>query len=361
MTVSKKSAVWVRALLDWYRENQRSMPWRNRPTPYAVWISEVMLQQTRVDTVTPYYKKFLKRFPNVRRLAEASEQDVLKCWEGLGYYSRARNLHKSAKNVLRVHRGKLPSTASELRSLPGIGDYTAAAIASIAFGEATPCVDGNVLRVMTRFRGIEDDISKPDVRIAVRENLKRHICIDLPGDFNQALMELGALVCRPRNPSCEICPLKRNCIARREGSTEHIPAKSRKGPIPLRKAVAGVMRRNGKMLVSRRPTNQLLGGLWEFPGGQCGPRESLRSALLRSASETSGLSVQVGRQLCRVEHVFSHFRLQLHVFECGKCTGRVRRGNGSDALRWMTPPEIRRVPLSKVTLKVLEAITMREC
>jgi A/G-specific adenine glycosylase len=356
MTKLIKPVAWVKALLEWYHENRRSMPWRDRPTPYAVWISEIMLQQTQVGTVTPYYEKFLKCFPNVKRLADANEQEVLKSWEGLGYYSRARNLHKAARCVSRLHRGKLPSTALELQALPGIGEYTAAAIASIAFGQAAPSLDGNVLRVMARFRGIEDEIIKPAVRKAIKGDLERHIPTDKPGDFNQALMELGALVCRPRHPSCGTCPLKRNCVARRFGTTEQIPVKTRKGPIPRRKAVAGLILRNNKMLVSKRPVDQLLGGLWEFPGGQCQPRESLKTALSRTVAERSGLAIETARRLCTVEHTFSHFRLQLYVFECAKLPGRLKRGAGSDALRWMTPLDFRRLPLSKVTLKVMDAI-----
>ena len=358
MTRPKKPAGWVRALLDWYQENRRPMPWRRRPTPYAVWISEIMLQQTQVDTVTPYYKKFLKRFPNVKRLAQASEQDVLKCWEGLGYYSRARNLHKAAKQISNTNGGRLPSTASALQQLPGIGDYTAAAIASIVFGQAVPSIDGNVLRVMTRFRGIEDSITKPSVREAIRDDLQRFMPLTAPGDFNQALMELGATVCRSRSPFCDRCPLKRGCAARRAGIIDQVPYKPPRGPIPERRAVAGLLRNKRKMLVSKRPTDQLLGGLWEFPGGHCRPRESQRAALSRTIAETCGLKILPGRRLCTVEHAFSHFKLRLHVYECSKHNGTLKRGAESDELRWLSREELQQVPLSKVTLKILDALTI---
>jgi len=330
------------------------MPWRDRPTPYAVWISEIMLQQTQVDTVMPYFRRFMKRFPSLKRLATAREQDVLKAWEGLGYYTRARNLHRAAREVVAGRGGRLPRTAEVLRELPGIGEYTAAAIASIAYGEAVPTVDGNVLRVMARFRGLPGDITRPDVRREIRDVLAPYVPHDRPGDFNQAVMELGALVCRPRNPDCGNCPLRRNCVARRTGTTDRLPVKRASRSLPRREAVAGLIMRRGRLLLSQRTGDRLLGGLWEFPGGWREGRERLVDAARRALVDTTGLCCTPGQRLCAVQHAFSHFRLTLHVFECLHVTGRIR--TRANSLRWVHPDDIRNLPLTRTTLKVLEAL-----
>jgi A/G-specific adenine glycosylase len=332
------------------------MPWRNQPEPYAIWISEIMLQQTQVDTATPYYKAFMRQFPNVKALAAAEPQDVLKAWEGLGYYSRARNLQSAARMLVAESGGQLPRGSAELRKLPGIGEYTAAAIASIAHGEPVPSVDGNVLRVVSRFRGSVEDVSKSETRAHIREYLARHIRRTRPGDFNQALMELGALVCRPRNPDCGACPLNRNCVARRERAPERYPVKTALRPPKKRDAVAGLLCRKGRLLMSQRPEGQLLGGLWEFPGGWRVGREGVASAAKRAIGETTGLRVELERRLCVVSHAFTHIQMKLHVYACRRVVGRTRMGPESQGLRWVAPREIRDLPLTKATHKVLAAL-----
>ena len=254
------------ALLRHFDSERRSMPWRETSDPYAIWVSEVMLQQTRVDTVIPYWERWLERFPTVETLAEAELDDVLKEWEGLGYYSRARNLHGAARMVRERFDGDVPSDPDTLRELPGVGPYTAGAIASIAYGVPTPAVDGNVRRVLARLYDLEAPTAAE-----LRTLAAALVPDDRPGDFNQALMELGATICTPRSPDCDACPLAEWCEARRLGVQELRPLPRAKKPIPeetVRTAV--IVRGDGALLLARRPEDGLLGGLWEFPGAEAG-------------------------------------------------------------------------------------------
>ncbi len=298
----------------------------------------------------------MKRFPSVKALAGADLQDVLKAWEGLGYYTRARNLHAAAKQIVQEHHGRMPGNSEALRRLPGIGDYTAAAIASIVHGEPVPTVDGNVLRVMSRFLADSGDISKPAMRSRVAEYLREHIVQAPAGDFNQAMMELGALVCRPRNPRCEACPLRTDCKARKAGKTEKYPVKAASPKSPERVSFAGILYRRGNILLAQRREDQLLGGLWEFPGGWREGREKLSSGANRAIAESTGLGFTVGRRLAVVQHVFSHFRLTLHVFACQEAVGRTRAGAEAQRLRWISPGDIHDFPLTKTSHKVIAAL-----
>jgi A/G-specific adenine glycosylase len=328
------------------------MPWRDAPTPYAVWVSEMMLQQTQVATVMPYFARFVERFPDVAALAAAGEQDVLKAWEGLGYYARARNLHRAARIVMRDLGGRIPTDAAALGRLPGIGDYASAAIASIAYGEPVPAVDGNVLRVMARLRGSAADITRPATRRAVYADLLPLIRRVNPNDFNQSLMELGALVCRPRQPRCADCPLARACVARRLGRTAELPVKSRPGPGPHHHAVAAVICRGRRVLLARRPARGLLGGLWEFPQGRCAAGEAPALAVARVARAETGLTVDAGDALPPVRHAFSHFRLTVHGFRCRAEGGRLLAGAEYAELRWVDAAAMATLPLTKVARDV---------
>jgi A/G-specific adenine glycosylase len=321
------------------------MPWREDPSPYRVWVSEIMLQQTQVATVVPYFERFIARFPTVKDLASADTQAVLKLWEGLGYYSRARNLLKAARQVVDDGDGALPLTAAAWMALPGVGEYTSAAIASMAHGEAVPSVDGNVLRVFTRFWGIEDDIAQPATRHAMRARLLPHMRRADPSAFNQAMMELGALVCRPRSPDCDACPLAPRCVARCRGLTDRLPVKTRIGKVPHHTEAVAVIRRRGKLLVCRRHEEGLLGGLWEFPGGRREGREPLEAVLLRAVLEQTGLAVEVVAGRGRVAHAYSHFKLTLHVYECAVVRGRTKARTHAE-LRWVSPDELDALPLS---------------
>ena len=305
------------SLLDWFAEHGADLPWRSDPQPYTTWLSEIMLQQTRLETVIPYYQRFLRACPSIEALAAKPLDDVLKLWEGLGYYSRARNLHRAAKIVMCQHDGKLPRTADELQKLPGIGAYTAGAIASIAFGQAAPALDGNITRIFTRLLDMDTDITKA----ASKRNLWQIARDWLPeqnaGDYNQALMQLGQLVCRPRKPLCGSCPLAQNCRARSAGTILQRPVRARRAPLPHFDVAAGVIRDDRRrLLIAQRPLDGLLGGLWEFPGGKCEAGESLRDCLRRELREELAIVVEAGECLAVVEHAFTHFRITLHAFEC---------------------------------------------
>lgn len=298
------------ALLGWYRERARDLPWRRTSDPYAIWVSEVMLQQTRVDTVIPYYERFMARWPDVADLAAAELDHVLEAWSGLGYYRRARQLHQAATEVVDRHGGELPHTAEELVGLTGVGRYTAGAIASIAYGQATPLVDGNVIRVLSRLFGFDEDMRTAKGQRRVWERAGQLVVDDAPGDFNQALMELGATVCRPKRPRCDACPLADACVARRQERTAELPVLSKKKPPTAHSLVAAVVKdRKGRVLLAQRVRDGLFGGLWEPPmvAGE-------ELARVRKIMGEHGISAR--RRLTvvgRVRHVLSHRRLTIEV------------------------------------------------
>jgi A/G-specific adenine glycosylase len=341
-----------RALLAWYRKNRRDLPWRRTRDPYAIWVSETMLQQTRVETVIPYYERFLARFPDIEALASADTDAVLGAWAGLGYYSRARNLQAAAREVASKHGGRLPDDVEGLRALPGIGRYTAGALASIAFDRPEPVVDGNVARVLTRLLGIRDDIGRPAVARRLWEEAARLADGPDPGDLNQALMELGAVVCVPAEPRCDACPLRSRCDARLHGDASDLPVKS-KGPAARRiEAAAGWLTRRGRVLAVRRPPSGLLGGLWELPGGELARGEDPADGLVRNLRERVGLAVSATEYVGAVEHVFTHRRLRLHLFRCDPPRGRTRLA-GFDDHRWLPPRSVAELPHGGPTRKAL--------
>jgi A/G-specific adenine glycosylase len=341
-----------RRLLAWYDRHQRDLPWRRTRDPYAIWISESMLQQTRVETVLPYYERFLARFPDVEALAEAEPDEVLGAWAGLGYYSRARNLQRAARAVVQEHGGRLPDDAEDLRALPGIGRYTAGAVASIAFDRPEPVLDGNVTRVLCRLHGIADDVRAKSVQERLWERAAELAAGPRPGAANQALMELGATVCTPRQPRCERCPLSRDCSARARGVAESLPVKSparRQRPV---EAVAAWVTRRGRALAVRRPARGLLGGLWELPGGELLAGEAPEAGLRRALRESLALEVDGAETRGEVQHGFTHLRLRLHVFRCSRPRGRVRLRN-FDAHRWLAPAALAALPHGAATRKAL--------
>jgi A/G-specific adenine glycosylase len=299
-----------------------------------------MLQQTRVETVIPYYERFVARFPDAASLADADEQEVLKLWEGLGYYSRARNLRRAAISIARDHGGALPRDPDALSALPGIGRYTLGAIRSIAFEEPAPLVDGNVRRVFSRWLAAPSPSERE--LWALAEAL---VPGERPGDFNQALMELGATVCTPRKPGCPDCPVREHCAAARSGRAERFPApRARPAPRPVH-AVAGALERTGRWLMVRQPSRGLLGGLWAFPSAES------EGALASSVREHTGLRVRPGRELGLVRHVFTHRDLSLRLISL-EARGRARRGDG-EQLRWCTRASLDELPLSRLMHKVL--------
>ena len=345
-------------LLEWYRKNKRDMPWRKTSDPYAIWVSEAMLQQTRVETVIPYWERFLSVFPDVHTLATADLDDVLGAWAGLGYYSRARNLQAAARVIDTEHGGELPDDAKILRTLPGVGRYTAGAVASIAFDRPEPVLDGNVKRVLVRLLGIREDIG----RRAVVERLWREAAALVkgpnPGDLNQALMELGATVCTPKTPRCIACPLVRLCNARRAGDAETLPIRTRKKPPREVEAVVGLVLRRGKALAVRRPPDGLLGGLWDLPGDALASGELPRAGLIRALRKRVGLTVSRPAEVGSLEHVFTHRKLKLFVFRCNTPKGRTRL-DGFDSHKWLAPRSIPLLPHSAVTAKALDLLLVQ--
>lgn len=332
------------------------MPWRNTSDPYRIWLSEIMLQQTRVDTVIPYYERFLDAFPAVEDLAEADQQHVLKLWEGLGYYSRARNMHKAAMEVINRFEGIFPDTYKELIKLKGVGPYTAAAISSIAFKEKRAVVDGNVIRVLSRYCGIKDDIRRSAVKNKIQELADAIIPEVYPGDFNQAVMELGATVCITKNPDCPHCPLSVNCFAFNLVETEIIPYKSPKKKIPHQQIGVGIITdQKGRFLIALRPDNVMLGGLWEFPGGKQKPNESIRETVSRELEEELDVEVKVNKKFMEVKHAYSHFKITLHAYWCTIEHG-TPKPKSSNALEWVTIEEINEYPFPKANKMLIDKL-----
>jgi A/G-specific adenine glycosylase len=345
----------ARPLLAWYARRRRDLPWRRTRDPYAIWVSEMMLQQTQVATVVPYYGRWMRSFPTVQALAAAPESRVLKAWEGLGYYTRARNLHRAAQIVLRELGGRLPETAQELRRLPGIGPYTAGAIASIAFDQDEPVVDGNVARVLCRLHRVRANPKAP----ATVRRLWRLARAALPagraGDFNQAMMELGATLCTPRRPKCAECPAARLCRARASGDQERLPRSRPRRPVPHYHGAIGVIRHRGRILIDRRKPEGLLGGLWEFPGGKREKGETLEECLHREAREELGIEVGDLRPLTVIRHAYSHFRVTLHVFECRLRSGRPRPIACAEC-RWVRPVDLAAYAFPTANRKIIALV-----
>jgi A/G-specific adenine glycosylase len=335
--------VLVPRLLEWYRGARRPLPWRRTRDPYRIWLSETMLQQTRVEAVVPYYERFLARFPTLESLAVADEEAVLREWAGLGYYARARNLRRAAAAVLRDHAGELPRDAESLAALPGVGRYTVGALRSIAFDERAAVVDGNVKRVFARLAGARAPSSAELWRMA-----DALVPEKAAGDWNQALMELGATVCTPRRPTCLVCPVEALCAARAQGDPEGFPAPARRPAARRVRALAGVLTRRGRVLLVRRPSRGLLGGLWELPSVE----EQDAPALVAALRERTGLRAAVAESLGRLRHQFTHRDLALEVVALEYRGGRLSRAARAGA-RFCGAADLGRLPLSKLTVKAL--------
>jgi A/G-specific adenine glycosylase len=344
------------ALLKWYATHGRKLPWRRTRNPYRVWVAEIMLQQTQVGTVIPYYRRWLRRFPSVRALAAAPQSEVLALWEGLGYYSRARNLHRAARQVTSEHGGRLPRTRDGLRALPGIGPYTAAAIASIAFGEDAAVLDGNVRRVLARVFDFREDVRSPSGERKLWALAERLVPRGQAGDYNQALMDLGATVCTPRAPACGVCPLRGMCRARRLGVQLERPVARQRAPVPHRALAAGIVRRKGRVLIVQRPAEGLLGGLWAFPAGERKGRASLADSLYRAVRAELGMEIRIGPRAQILSHAFTHFRVTQHVFECRWLRPTPRRRTEGErqegAGRWVRGPDLGRYPMGKLDRQI---------
>jgi len=341
-----------RSLALWYQKHHRFLPWRQTKDPYAIWVSEVMLQQTQVKTVIPYYQEFLNRFPDVNVLARADQQEVLKSWEGLGYYGRARHLHAAAKIIVADYSGKLPQSWKHIRQLPGVGDYIAAAVLSIAFNQVYPVVDGNVKRVISRLYQIDAPVNKSSSYKCFYEIMKELIDSKKPGLFNQSMMELGALVCKIRQPSCTGCPLLNDCRSYQADTVTDYPKRERSRPTPEYRIAVGVVLKNGNLLITRRRSKGLLGGLWEFPGGKIKADEAPEAACIRELKEEVNLTVNIASFLTRVKHAYTHFKINVDVFICNYLSGTIKL-NGPADYQWITLDEIDRFPFPKANHKFI--------
>ena len=339
------------ALLSWYDVHRRDLPWRRARDPYAIWVSEVMLQQTRVETVVPYFERFMERFPTPAALAGASEDEVMAAWSGLGYYRRARLLHSGVREVVARYGGRVPGDAEARRALPGVGRYTAGAIGSIAFGAEEPIVDGNVARVLARVHGIATPLGKAETERALWAVAGELVRGPRPGDLNQALMELGATVCTPAGARCDACPIARACVARREGRTEELPVpRARKAPLPV--ALVAVVATSGRPPRTwlQRVDGALFGGLWAPPTAEGDDRAAARRALAEA-----GLCASLEhRARAEIEHVLSHRRLTVRVFAAARARPRGRRASEA-ASRAFTREDLDDVGVSRLTWNILEA------
>jgi len=347
-------------LIAWYRKNKRSLPWRDSGDPYLIWISEIMLQQTRVDQMQPYFERFTAKFPTIFKLAQADQQEVLSAWEGLGYYSRARNLHHTARTVVESFGGAIPDTWDELRALKGVGDYTAAAVLSIAYHKPHAVVDGNVIRVVSRYLGIADDVRSAAVRKRIQDTVSRWIPAKAPSDFNQAMMELGSQVCKPSNPQCRQCPLQAHCVASLTARTDTIPYKSPAAKVPHVNVVVGIIQdESNRVLIARRPDDVMLGGLWEFPGGKQESGELTTDTLHRELYEELGVKVGNVFFFHRLKHAYSHFKITLHAYTCSVLTGSPTARTSSE-LKWVSVSELDDYPFPKANRELTRLLNRRD-
>ncbi len=343
-------------LLPWFTVNQRAMPWRNNRTPYRVWISELMLQQTRVDQVIPYFNRFMKRFPSLKSLAAASQEEVLKQWEGLGYYSRARNLHQTAKIITDQHRGRFPKTAEEIIQLPGIGSYTTAAIGSLAFNLDLAVLDGNVIRVLSRLFAYTKDTRSMVAKKELQQFADDLLVKGEAGNFNEAMMELGATVCLPKNPQCNDCPMSGVCLGHESGRPTDYPVKAPKKKVPhIVVGAAVVTNRKGEVLVAQRRDKDMLGGLWEFPGGKQETGETIQQCIARELKEELGIHIEVGDFLITVKHAYSHFTMEMHTYFAQIKSGRPRPIECQN-FQWLKIADLRKLPYSKADLYVIDEL-----
>jgi A/G-specific adenine glycosylase len=322
-----------RDLPRWYRRHHRELPWRDSLDPYAIWVSEIMLQQTRVETVRPYYARWLRAFPTIHALARASDDRVLKLWEGLGYYSRARNLHQAAQAVVRERDGQLPRTAKGLLALPGIGRYTAGAIASIAFDERVPLVDGNVSRVFARIFAMRSNVKSPRTLQSLWDLAEKLLPDTNPGDFNQALMELGALICTPSNPQCEICPMRRVCVARARGLVDQLPNRGEKPRTVHVVTKAAFVKSGERILLKRRPRQGLLANFWELP-----PADARQ--------------FRMGHQIHELRHAITHRRILFQVYECVP----IAKVQSNGGWRWVSIAQFKALALPAAHRRAIESI-----
>ncbi len=347
-------------LLAWFEANARKLPWRLRYTPYEIWISEIMLQQTQVKTMLPYFHRWMKRFPDIRGIARAPEEDLLKYWEGMGYYSRARNIHRTAHALVTDFGAEFPRDLNLLLSLPGIGRYTAGAIMSIAFNADCAAVDGNVVRVFARLFDIAAPIQERESQRIFWNIAERLLPMGKARSFNQALMDLGALVCTPKNPLCPKCPLDTLCQGLRAGVVDLRPVVRKIQDIVPIQAAVGILIHNGKVFIQKRPPSGLMPHLWEFPGGKLQHGETSKQALVREFHEELALTISGVRKLALIRHNYTRFRVTLHAFTC-KLDGVSQEPvlNAAVDGRWVTFGELDGYAFPAANRKLIEILRTR--
>ncbi|TCS82580.1 A/G-specific adenine glycosylase [Tepidibacillus fermentans] len=342
-------------LLRWFRQQKRDLPWRKDQDPYHIWVSEIMLQQTRVETAIPYYEKFIEQFPTVEDLAQAKEEEVLKAWEGLGYYSRARNLHQGVKEVREKYGGKVPDDKEEILKIPGIGSYTAGAILSIAYGKKEPAVDGNVLRVFSRLLNSFEDISKMKTKKIIEEKVKELIPDHAASDFNQALMELGATVCTPKSPLCLLCPVMDFCEGRKEGNQDQLPVKAKKKGQKIVYRVGLIMQKEGKVAFVKRPSDGLLANMWELPSLESENPLS-NQEWQEKIKEEFGIELTLNQPWMTIDHIFSHLKWKLVIYRVDDSQPLANISKQSKNWNWMNQSEIEKLSFPKAYKQVIDLL-----
>ncbi len=343
-------------LVSWYLNDHRDLPWRNTHDAYTIWLSEVMLQQTQVRTVIDYYHRFLAQYPTIQDLAAAPIDDVLKLWEGLGYYARCRNLHKAAQIIAEQYKGRFPDTLEAVEALPGIGRSTAGAILTFAYGQKHPLLDGNVKRVLSRIEDVAEDIQQTNVINQLWKTSETLLSETTdPYSYNQAIMELGATLCLPQNPRCLLCPVQTHCKAFAKGTQHERPVKAAKKSTPHYNIAVGIIWKDSQVLIQQRPAEGLLGGLWEFPGGKQEPDEDLKETVRREIEEELEIEVTVDEPIITVKHAYSHFKITLHAFHC-TYKGGAPQPKACQAWQWVSPDELPKYAFPKANKTVLEEV-----
>ena len=340
-----------RELLDWYKKEKRSLEFRHTSDPYKIWISEIMLQQTKVNTMIPYYNKWIDKYPDVKSVADSKIDDLIKCWKGMGYYGRCVNIYKTAKIIMLKHHGKIPNNYKDIISLPGIGIYTAGAVLSIAYNKPYPAIDGNVKRVFSRILGIKN-LTKKNLK-RIENNILLLIDKFNPGDFNQAIMELGAIKCKVKNPHCYSCPLQNYCKAKKISKPNLYPKNKINKKIPHYNIAVGMIWCGNYFYIQKRPQNKMLGGLWEFPGGKVKQNETIKKALKRTIKKECDILPIINKKIAQIKHTYSHFSITLHCYKCGLKNKNLLKTKNSN---WITSQDIFKFPFPKANHKIFQVL-----